>query len=345
MSSLCRSFKKPNLNWETRTGLCPFHSQMCHERSRTLVFDTGYIDSHDDLGINANPKDRLRYRRNTTCAVLNGDGRINGWDGQIVNSSSLRPAPQEAHAYYGPSLYKGTNWTYSYSNFASFYDNFTAQVTLPYQLDVEQAMAVTSPQYTESDFEPIPELVQEKADLALLFLSFTGMYLGPVDDPWYSAHHQQAFDTGLPFLNDRYARDEAISTLGCAVQHQFCMPNGNCTEFLGFDQVQNVDWFNTALTPFQNATFDRMLRAVAPSLMRQLLENLALTTTPLLASSESLSGTSGLVVSQALPNTQWEEELKFWHAIAMAQLQRTTVQWATGQIAPTPQYVHHEKNG
>ncbi|KAK5288914.1 hypothetical protein LTR98_005422 [Exophiala xenobiotica] len=203
MSSLCRSFKKPNLNWETRTGLCPFHSQMCHERSRTLVFDTGYIDSHDDLGINANPKDRLRYRRNTTCAVLNGDGRINGWGGQIVNSSSPRPAPQEAHAYYGPSLYKGTNWTYSYSNFASFYDNFTAQVTLPYQLDVEQAMAVTSPQYTESDFEPIPELVQEKADLALLFLSFTGMYLGPVDDPWYSAHHQQAFDTGLPFLNDR----------------------------------------------------------------------------------------------------------------------------------------------
>ncbi len=338
-SSTCHTFKTTNLNWKTYEAACPFQAQLCHNDSAAIVLETGHIDSHDDLGINAKPGDRLKYQRKTTCAVLDSTRRVKGWDGLLAQSASTSPAPEVAYAYFGPSVNKQTEWTYSYSNFASFFTNFSAQVTLPYQLDVERAMGQADPQWTGSDFEPIAELSQERADIILLFLSFTGTYLGAIDDPWFSAHNEQLFDTSLSFYNKRYARDKAISTLGCTEQHQFCTNNGICTGFLGFDQVQNVPSFNNALTPLQNATFDRVLRAVAASTLEHLIYNLAFTTTPLLASNATLSGASGAWVSGALPENQWEMELQYWHSIVMAQLQRTIVQWATGQIAPEPRYL------
>ncbi|KAK5242010.1 hypothetical protein LTR20_007155 [Exophiala xenobiotica] len=307
----------------------------------TVVLDTGYIDSHIHLGINSESKDRLTYRRNTTCAILDSTGYVKGWDGAVANASGPKPAPGSAYAYYGPSLYKDTNWTYSYANFASYYDLFSNQISLPYQLDVERAIGFADPQWTPSDFQPISEVAQKDSDLNLLFLSFTGMYLGEIGDPWFSAHKEQTFDSGLTYLEKRYARDEAISVLGCTEQHQFCTNNGTCTGFRGFDQVQNVEAFNNALTPHQNATFDRMLRAVANSCLAHVIEHLAVTTTPMLASSVCVTGTSGAVLSQTLPDDQWETELQFWHSIAMAQVQRGVVQWGTGQIAPSPQHVEY----
>ncbi|KAK4941091.1 hypothetical protein LTR10_018891 [Elasticomyces elasticus] len=342
-STLCHTFRSPRLTWQHGEGSCPFQQpDICLNNSRAVVIETDNIDSHIDLGINADSRHRLQYQRKLTCAVLDDTDHVSGWDGSVVNSSESRPAPNAAHAFYGPSNYKNTPYTYSIANFASFYDNFSAQVTLPYQLDAEMAYGETYPQWSVSQFAPIQELVQSDADLILFFLSFTGMYLdSPVDDPWFSAHEEQVFDTQLPFLNQRYARDKAISTLACTEQHQFCTSNGTCTGFLGFDQVQNVERFNNALSPHQNATFDRMLRAVTASSIWNVVFQLAITTAPMMASSETFSGSSGDVVSQALPPDQWERELTYWFSIAMAQLQRTVVQWATGQIVPEPQYVEY----
>lgn len=338
-SATCNTLKSPNLEWETREGSCPFDSQLCTDK--TIILDTGDVDTHDDLGINANPSDRLRYRRITKCAVLNGTDYIRGWGGAVVNSSSPKPSQEPAYAYYGPSLYKNTEWTYSYSNFASFYDNFTTQVSMPYQLDAERAWALADPQWSLSDFDPIPELKQQNSDLTLLFLSFNGMYLSQVDDPWYSAHNEETLVNRLAFLEKRYTRDTAISTLGCTEQHSFCTSNDTCTGLLGFDQVQNVESFKSALTPHQNATFDRMIRAVAVSTLPHLVEYLSAITQPVLAMNETFSGSSGAVISRPLQDIQWKLELSYWHSIAMAQLQRTVAHWATGQIAPEPQSVQY----
>ncbi|KAJ9651305.1 hypothetical protein H2198_009399 [Neophaeococcomyces mojaviensis] len=314
---------------------------MCHDMSDIVVLDTGDIDSHNNLGINASPGDRLKYRRITTCAVLNSTSYVQGWNGTLTNSVGPRPAPETAYAYYGPSLNTKTDFTYSYSNYASFFTNFSAKVTNSYQIDVEQVFAPTEPAGTIDDFNPISELIQEQADLNLIFLSFTGMYLGQVNDPWFSAHNEYRFNNKLSFLEKRYSRDAAISVMGCTEQHNFCTGNNTCTGFLGFNQVQNVGAFNTALTPNQNATFDRLLRAVQASRLRRIVQYLSATTTPLKASNQSIAGNSGAVISQALPDNQWKLELEFWYFIAMAQLQRTVVQWATGQIAPDPQYVQY----
>jgi len=337
-SSTCSTMKKSKIPWQVADGPCPFEQHMCHSGSQAFVLDTGYIDSYDDLGINARPSDRLKYRRITTCAVVNGTGRITGWDGHVSDGDNSSATPETAYAHFGPSLYKNTDYTYSLSNFASFYDNYSVQVTNPYQLNVQRAMGPANPAWTPSEFDPIPELAQG-GDLSLLFLSFNGMYLGQVDDPWFSAHGEQLFDTSFPFLNKRYMRDAAISTLGCTEQHQFCSEANTCTGLLGFDQVQNDNFFNTGLSAQQNATFDRMLRAVVASTLRNTAEFLALTTTPILASRSIASGKSGAVVSQVLPEDQWKIELQYWHSVSMAHLQRTVVQWATGQIAPEPEFL------
>lgn len=343
MSSTCNTLKVPRLTFQKYRTACPFAATVCHQEADAVVMDTGYIDTHNDLGINSKLDDRLKYRKLTTCAVLNDTTYVTNWNGSIVSDDlSLKPLPETAYAYYGPDIIKQTNWTYSYSNFAAFFDRFTAQVDLPYQLNTANAMAPADPQYTESDFEPIEQLAQNDADLVLLFLSFTGTYYGEVDDPWFSAHRAMSFPLiPLDFLQNRYSRDMVISTIACKEQHQFCTHLGQCTALLGFDQVQNNETFNDALNPHQNATFDRVIRAVAASRLGQMLQFLQRTTTPMLASNHTASGSSGLTVSQPLPNDQWHLELNYWHSISMAQLQRTVVQWATGQIAPEPQYVNY----
>ncbi|KIW71682.1 hypothetical protein PV04_03820 [Phialophora macrospora] len=341
MSSTCKTFKTSSLIAGYGNGTCPFPSHLCHDNSETAVLDTGYIDSHDDLGINAKPEDRIRYRRVTTCTVLNDTNYITGWNGMIANASSPGASPDTAYANFGPSIYKNTNWTYSYSNFASFFDKFTSEVILSYQLDPQMAYAPADPPYSSSDFEPIPDLAPKKADLVLLFLSYMGMYTTPVHDPWFAAHNGAWFGGPYPYLENRFARDKAISTLGCTEQHDFCTSNDTCTGLGGFDQVQNVATFNEALTPHQNVTFDRLLRATAQANLQQITMNLGVTTNPLLASNATLSGTSGTVLSGPLPENQWRLELEYWHSIAMAHLQRVTFEWATGQVAPTPQRVQY----
>ncbi|KAJ9612345.1 hypothetical protein H2200_003942 [Cladophialophora chaetospira] len=342
VSSTCKTFKTPRLNYGNDYGKCPFPSELCHDSSETVVLDTGYLDSHDHIGINAKPQDRLKYRRITTCTVLNDTEYITGWNGTLADASgNPRPQPDAAHANFGPSSYKDTDWTYSFSNFASFFDVFSSQNMSPYQLDAEWAVAPSDPAYTANDFEPIPELAPKKADLTLLFLSYMGMYITRVDDPWFAAPIGAEFKNPHPYLEERFARNKAISTLGCTEQHEFCTTNNTCTGLGGLDQIQNVAKFNTALTPVQYTTFDRLLRGVSGSCLARMIENLALTTNPLLASNVTYTGDTGIVLSSALPSNQWTLELAYWHSIAMAHFQRTIFEWATGHIAPEPQLVQY----
>lgn len=69
------------------TAECPFQNQICRNPRSTLRLDSGYIDSNDDLGLNAPQNQRFAYRYVLHCAPLETenytshveeDGR--GWD-------------------------------------------------------------------------------------------------------------------------------------------------------------------------------------------------------------------------------------------------------------------------
>jgi hypothetical protein len=67
-STQCGIFVRRQIPWhESTNASCPFRSGVC---SATLELDTGYLDSHHDLGINAPPKDRISYRRVAKCAII-----------------------------------------------------------------------------------------------------------------------------------------------------------------------------------------------------------------------------------------------------------------------------------
>ncbi|RMZ76738.1 hypothetical protein DV737_g4705, partial [Chaetothyriales sp. CBS 132003] len=160
--------------------------------------ETDAIDSHLHLGINSKREDRLTYRRRTNCTVLNSTDYVTGWEAD-PEADDLASSRQTTYAFFGPSNYKQTNWTYSYSNFSSLYDNFTVQVMLPYQIDAEMSYGLADPQVSFNDFDVIPDLAQDSADVMLVFLSFTGMYTEEINDPCTSATPVSGFRFRISF--------------------------------------------------------------------------------------------------------------------------------------------------
>jgi hypothetical protein len=334
--SSCNTFQRPRLNWTIPTNVsCPFEPATCSENSETITFDTGPIDSHSDLGINAHDQDILLYRRVTSCTVLNDTAYTTNWVNQ-TDDTGIEPSLKTAYANFGPSLLYKTPWTYEYSNFASFYTNFTGATTTPYQVDAQLAFG-ESPNPSSSTFVPVPELKQSQADLTLVFLSFTGRYLTQIDDPWFSAHQPYLANSNAAIPGRTFMRDRPVSTLGCTEKHQLNTSSGMSTPLLGFDQVQDFVSSHLNLTANQMVILDRLMRSATASSMKRVVEGLAVSSTPMLAINSAVSESSTLSV--AIPSYQWQLEAKYWHSVAMALFQRTFVEYGTGQVAAQPAYI------
>lgn len=57
-----------------RNASCPFGEDVCQMKFGNLQMDTGYIDTHKHLGMNARPQDRFSLRLTTHCAPLKTEG-------------------------------------------------------------------------------------------------------------------------------------------------------------------------------------------------------------------------------------------------------------------------------
>ena len=329
-SSTCTVFTKSHLNFTQHDHeACPFEPQVCHMQSKSVVFDTGFIDSHHDLGINAPLFDRLSYRRLTTCAVLNHTG-------YVVDTAPVGNGTNTTYAYYGTVAGQNGSYTYSYANPALFSTNDTATTTIPYLVNTQMTYADNPSPYDYDTFNPIPEIRQDSADLILFFLSYIGRYFGPVDDPWFSAHQFHLEKTRLPFARRQYTSDSVVSGLGCAEQHQFCnIKDGSCTPLLGWVQTQNLSNFTETLTPHQKITFDHLIDALWLSTIGQVTTSLALNRSPVKAS--ELTMARNYFMSIPLPDNQWQIELANWHSISLAMFQRLVMQWVTGDTVPEPE--------
>lgn len=77
------------------TAPCPFSESICRSNSSNLELDTGFVDSHTHLGINAPPNERIFFRRKLQCAPLvtegynspNGNFTQYNYDHQWVSTS------------------------------------------------------------------------------------------------------------------------------------------------------------------------------------------------------------------------------------------------------------------
>lgn len=68
----CPTYAKQQLDWTVNANAsCPFNDTICNlNGTNSYQMDTGPINSHSDLGINAVDENRITYRKATTCAPL-----------------------------------------------------------------------------------------------------------------------------------------------------------------------------------------------------------------------------------------------------------------------------------
>ena len=341
----CRELPHSALKWaSTVSTQCPFDSKVCSQTSnQSVVVDSGLISSHRHLGLNAPVKDRIQYRKVTTCTILNDAQYISDWKDIPATESS--PAKRVVDAYYGPNPIADRNATYSYSEWNQYYSYDQYSTTNPYQLNVQFAVA-SDTTGTVSDFIPIPELSRTDGDVDLLFLSFSKVYDAPVNDPWYSAQIPSSYPThdNINAINRTvYVRERPVITMACVEQHQLCIESDDpaatpdpqrCTPLGGSMQTQyTVDALN--LTARQVATATRVFNAAKDSLIYMVTSGLTQRDTPLLARRE-IQGLLGL----QLPDDQWLKEIDYWNKISMTHLQRSVINYATGQFAADTSYIN-----
>ncbi|OQV07370.1 hypothetical protein CLAIMM_11813 [Cladophialophora immunda] len=308
--------------------------------------DTGLISSHRHLGLNAPVRDRIQYRKVTTCTILNDEKYISDWKNLSATADS--PAKRVVDAYYGPSPIADRNATYSFSEWSQYYSFDQYSDTNPYQINVKYATAgdVTG---AFSTFIPIAELALDDADIFLVFLSFSKVYKTPVSDPWFLAQTPRPYPTPDrigPINETVYTRDRPVTTLACAEQHQICINSDSpsaipvlerCTPLTGWYRVstgpQSADSLN--LTARQYATANRVFQSALDSSFANVVRGLAQRDTPLLAR-RSVQGLVGI----GLPEDQWQQEARYWSSICTANLQRSVIDYSTGQFAADTSYIN-----
>lgn len=121
----CGKFVTRRLQADTadQHATCPFSDHMCRSTSDNLRLDTGYIDSHYDLGLNAPPNERILWRNILHCAPLVTEG----FTSQITDDASS----QNITLYhYGHRFDKGEDIDYLYAapDVASQYNSTVTQL-------------------------------------------------------------------------------------------------------------------------------------------------------------------------------------------------------------------------
>lgn len=314
---------------------CPFDERVCRQNSTALRVDTGMINSHKDLGINAAPRDRFESRYVVECAPL-----------RIDTYTSTNASSGNTQYYYGRTASDRLgDGPYSYA-YPYIPENATGEFgrighnsdyVMEYALIVNEmlitdmssvAMCMHTPY--DADWKPIPELQRDDAELQIIFLSANLInYLEPVDDEWFSAHqlHRSIvrYDDSTNGSMPTYLTDNAANPLACTHQWQFCNPGTKkCTPLGAF-----VDSHKASSNIFrpgnQNETFNfwwEEIHRVDPQVLNVIgvLGIGALTARDTLA-----SGLQG-----PLPSDQWQQEVLSWRDIALALIQKVGVEQATG---------------
>ena len=120
-SQQCNQYARPTVPWTTnQNASCPFATEVCiYGGTAAYEMDTGLLDSHDVLGINAPNSDRVQYRKVTTCSPLHAKGFAT-----VLNDTN------SSDATYGDTLIQynygqvtgsdGTNYTYQYDSHGLF---------------------------------------------------------------------------------------------------------------------------------------------------------------------------------------------------------------------------------
>ncbi|KAF1991805.1 hypothetical protein K402DRAFT_321910, partial [Aulographum hederae CBS 113979] len=348
----CPTFVKWTLPFTTeRNAPCPFADRVCRSNNSNLIIESGYLNSHFDFGINSSPEDRFEIRHRLHCAPLAFDGYVRmsnivvDQDGSHLNASA-----EMIQFRYGTRFMDEMgpeNLTYQYPVRAS--ENETDAYRWNSNAGIEYGLRTflalynnTSPQM--SDFVPIPDLVKEDADTIVIFLNSNSIQcLGEIDDPWFSAHIPAGSIRGLAAGGDVgntpvFYADNAASAVGCAAQLQYCNPNlpreKGCTPYMG--PIRPLQGLAEGTPPFsvplddsiwQNDRHKEIFATFHMIITHGwTIHNVIKMGIDVLIARDNMAHG----IQTQLPSNQWQEEIEYWQAIALAAQQRWIVEYANG---------------
>ncbi|KAF2494028.1 hypothetical protein BU16DRAFT_512272 [Lophium mytilinum] len=305
-ASLCSTMVRPRLNSTiTRGAPCPFAADVCEMPA--LKFDSGLVDSNDDMGLNARKEDSIQIRRVTTCAPILIEQRYSsGW----TEFNGTLPGDTYKAYRFGPDVpqFLPENVTMAVSNYSQYL------AAPPYTTGSFNSYLRNA---SSSDYIPISDLNSTDSDVSILSIINRAVYLGNVTDPLFRATN----DSYLPGFK---TASQVASFLGCTQQYQFCSRRTTCTPLTGLYDVRIEAAKTLNLTPIQASTFTLLWKS-AWSMTLQ-LTTVLLGSNMLLANDYLWGATS---YSSSLPDNQWEVEAANMHNISLAMLQRSVVEYAS----------------
>lgn len=117
----CNLYVKPRLRLQAdRNASCPFAPEICLASSGNLRLDSGFVNTHYDLGINAVAKNRLEFRHVYHCAPIKTKGYSEIVRG--VPDARNRTTTSLFRLFYGAFA--------GYSKYRPNYKNYTYQVPI-----------------------------------------------------------------------------------------------------------------------------------------------------------------------------------------------------------------------
>ena len=115
----CNAPGRTFANWSSSLqAFCPFGKVPCNI-THSLVLDSGMVDSHIHLGINARPEDRVAFRKSLTCSVIKQADYKRRFDASNVTTAF--PLFSNSTQTY-PSLLSNETYFFSYDFGNSTFD-------------------------------------------------------------------------------------------------------------------------------------------------------------------------------------------------------------------------------
>ena len=117
----CGHLIQQQLPWTSDDNApCPFSPKMCSSGDRTAYkMDSGLIDSHDDLGINAPRKGRVQYRKVTSCSPI----QTKDYEKKINETDIKSPIFGDTLIQYFYGDTATANYSYQYNTHILFENN------------------------------------------------------------------------------------------------------------------------------------------------------------------------------------------------------------------------------
>ncbi|KAL3421694.1 hypothetical protein PVAG01_05850 [Phlyctema vagabunda] len=306
----CATYTTPYIPWAANGNVsCPFETDLCYwPEDTSFEMDTGLLDSHSTLGLNAPSSQRLLWRKKATCSPMRLRDYVEGVNVTVGDGNT----DFYARYFLGPT--NDNNWTYQYNTHGIYQG--AGYNLLP--LDYLQGFA--------NYWHAIDPLSLPEADTTLLFLAQNALtYNNPVDDPMFAAHIEDSLPSGLVF----YRPDFFMSTMGCVDQYQYCNPaivtkDGlpTCTPLTSkYYVTQNISMLG--LSDWQLSTITRINENMFFSSMYYSAIGLG--------ESSMLASQTVFDINQvSLPVNQWQIEAANWFNISLARLQQSLVEYAAG---------------